>query len=116
MKQLAATALLSSENSSCVEKEYKEREVLGPCREPRELAGTHSGSWGSAASQEARTPMKKKPQETPQEHGMKDLSLFPNPRKRNLFPRRSWLAAILKTQLAWKSSQEEEIFPQRGTS
>ena len=52
----------------------------------------------------------KKKQETPRENGMKDLSLFPNPRRRNLFPRRSWLAAILKTQLA------VEVFPKKKKS
>ena len=61
-KRLAAIALASSENSSAPEE----------------------------TSERPKKKTKQKPQEVLQENGMKTLlSLFPNPRKRNLFPRKS---------------------------
>ena len=64
-KRLAAIALASSENSSALEE----------CEE---------------TSERPQKKKKQKPQEVLQENGMKTLlSLFPNPRKRNLFPRKS---------------------------
>ena len=60
-------------------------------------------------SERPKKKQKQNPQEAPRENGMEDpsVSFSKPPQKRNLFPRDSW---------QWKSHQEEEIFPQRGTS
>ena len=44
------------------------------------------------------------------------LSLFPNPRKRNIFSRKSWLVVIMKRQLALGVFPRGKNLSQRGTS
>ena len=91
-KQLAATALASSENSSSTPEECEEMNEKTQKEEEAKAPEGSSGEWKT------------------------HLSPSPNPRKRNLFPRRISLVVIVKRQLAVEVLPRGRIFAQRGTS